>query len=153
MLRMPMFIKADNKLLKMLFVIYFEFLWILVGICTSWSSRSVLQYLNRSDQKLFSIFIGPTQFQCRKSRLNDKSFFKINIHLLAQFLHVERAYELRVFLGDSEARKHVISTLLAWISLATLFCRVFFEDVVHFFTFDVKDWWPSICHFKLSQCE
>ena len=26
MLRMPMFIKADNKLLKMLFVIYFEFL-------------------------------------------------------------------------------------------------------------------------------
>ena len=34
--------------------------------------------------------------------------FKINIHILAQFLHVERAYELRVFLSDSEARKHVI---------------------------------------------
>ena len=31
--------------------------------------------------------------------------FKINIHILAQ---LERAYELRVFLSDSEARKHVI---------------------------------------------
>ena len=34
--------------------------------------------------------------------------FKINIHILAQFLYVERAYELRVFLSDSKARKHVI---------------------------------------------
>ena len=54
--------------------------------------------------------------------------FKINIHILAQFLHVERAYELRVFLSDSEARKHVIWTPLAWMSLASPVCYVFLRE-------------------------
>ena len=54
--------------------------------------------------------------------------FKINIHILAQFLHVERAYELQVFLSDSEARKHVIWTPLAWISLASAVCCVFLRE-------------------------
>ena len=53
--------------------------------------------------------------------------FKINIHILAQFLHVERAYELQVFLSDS-ARKHVIWTPLAWISLASAVCYVFLRE-------------------------
>ena len=31
--------------------------------------------------------------------------FKINIHMLAQFLHVEIAYELQVFLSDSKGQE------------------------------------------------
>ena len=123
MLRRPMFIKADNKLLKMLFVIYF---WVLMNT-SRYLHQLVIPFrfavIEQKWPKIVFNFHRSDSVSMSEISFEWQSFFKINIHLLAQFLHVERAYELRVFLGDSEARKHVISTLLAWILLATLFCQ------------------------------
>ena len=113
------FMNTDNKLLKMLFVIYF---WVLKNTSRYLRQLVIPFRFAVIEQKWPKIvFMSEISFELQ-------IIFKINIHILAQFLHVERAYELQVFLSDSEARKHVIWTPLAWMSLASPVCCVFLRE-------------------------
>ena len=96
-----MFIKADNKLLKMLFVIYF---WVLKNTSRYLRQLVIPFRFAVTEQKWPKIVFNFHRFDSvsmSKISFEWQIIFKINIHLLAQFLHVERAYELRVFLDDS----------------------------------------------------